>query len=190
MEVVLREDFPALGYTGDVVSVRRGYARNFLIPKGIAVERQSRKASMIEHVMQGIQAARKRRKLEAEAKAKELEAVVLQFKLKMGSQDKSFGSISSRDMLAALIEKGHTFERKQVRLAEPIRTPGKFTVSVQLHSEVLAKVAVVVEGISSKSAKSEAEEISSDSSKESIESTDESVLADEIAESQDSAELE
>lgn len=144
MDVVLKEDFPALGYVGDRVSVKAGYARNFLIPRGLAVEASSRNARTLQHRLAGIMARKQRLKTEAEEHARTVEAAALEFTLKIGEKGRSFGSISVRDILAALEEKGHVFDRRQIRLAEPIKSGGSFEVEVKLHSEVAARVAIEV----------------------------------------------
>lgn len=144
MEVILQQDFPSLGYVGDRVAVRNGYARNYLIPRGIAVEAFSHNARLLNHRMAGIIAKRKRLKAEAEALASSLAKVELEFTLKQGAQGRSFGSITSKDIEVALKEKGFTIDRKQVKVTEQLRKAGTFTVEVKLHSEVVVPVTINV----------------------------------------------
>ncbi len=146
MEVILQEDYPQLGYVGDRVNVRNGFARNFLIPKGIAFEAGSRNARELEHRLKGVLAKRKKRFAEAQALGKEVSQVALNFKLKMGEKGKSFGSVTSRDIHSAFEAAGHVLDRKQIRLLESIKAPGKYFVEVKLHSEVVIKLPVSVEG--------------------------------------------
>lgn len=157
MEVILQEDFPSLGYVGDKVAVRRGYARNYLLPRGIAVEVTSRNHRMLEHKLTAVRAKRNRLKTLAEEVAQKLSQEVLEFELKVGDKGKTFGSISSREVLDALVKKGYKLERKQVRLLEAIRNVGEFVIEVKLHSEVTVQVPVKVTGkIMKKSPEAEA----------------------------------
>lgn len=144
MEVILQEDFPSLGYVGDKVSVRGGYARNFLIPRGIALESSADNQRMLKHRLGAVQAKKIKLRSEAEAAAKSLEAVTLEFTLKLGERGKSFGSITSKDIEKALADKGFALDKRQIRLVEPFRGAGVYTVDVKLHSEVIAKVPVKV----------------------------------------------
>ncbi len=145
MELILEEDFPMLGFVGDRVVVKNGYARNFLIPRGIASEVSSRKARELEHKLAGINAKKKRLKEEAEKLGTEITGVPFSYTIKLGEQGKSFGSITNRDLQATLEQKGYTVERRQIKLAEPIKAAGTYTVSIQLHSEVAVDCTVTVE---------------------------------------------
>lgn len=144
MEVILREDFPALGYIGDRVSVKRGYARNFLIPRGVAVECGSGSARVIAHQMAGINAAKARLKVKAEEAGKALSAAKLEFVLKLGGQGRSFGAVTVKDIDLALQQQGFQIDRRQLKLNESIKCAGDFEVSVKLHSEVVVTLPVKV----------------------------------------------
>jgi len=147
MQIILREDYPSLGYVGDVVDVRPGYARNFLIPRGLASESHSRNAKMLKHQMDQIRAKRLKLQKEAESRAKSMDGMVLLFELKIGEHGKSFGSISSKDIHQELERLGHSFDKKQIKLAEPIKSGGEFKVDVQLHGEVSVSIPVKVEAL-------------------------------------------
>lgn len=144
MKVILREDYPSLGYIGDVVAVRGGYARNFLLPRGIAVEAQSPKAKQLEHILSGINAKKAKKKAEAEAFAKRLEGIPLEFTLKLGEQGKSFGAVTVHDIELEFRKHDIQLDRKQIRLGEAIKSGGTFDVHVKLHSEVSTVVRVKV----------------------------------------------
>ncbi len=144
MEVILQENYPSLGYVGDRVNVKGGFARNFLIPRGIAIEASSRNERVLKHRLQHVMAKRVRLKSEADALAKQLSETALEFTLKMGEAGKSFGSVTSRDVETALKAKGFEVDRKQIRLTESLRKAGDFTVAVKLHAEVSATVPVKV----------------------------------------------
>jgi large subunit ribosomal protein L9 len=144
MEVILREDYISLGYIGDTVRVRRGFARNYLIPRGIAVEASSQNERALTHKLGSIMAKRIKKKAEAEAFGKVLEQVTVEFTLKVGAKGKSFGSVTSRDIEASLKALGYEIDRRQIRLAETIKGPGVYKVEVKLHSEVTVGVQVKV----------------------------------------------
>jgi large subunit ribosomal protein L9 len=144
MEVILREDFISLGYVGDRVKVRRGFARNFLIPRGVAVEASSANERALQHKLGAIVAKRLKKKAEAEAFAKVLEQVTVELTLKVGGQGKSFGSITAKDIEEALKNLGYSVDRRQIRLAEVIKGVGQYKVDVRLHSEVVVSVQLKV----------------------------------------------
>lgn len=146
MEVILQQNFPALGYVGDTVKVKPGYARNYLIPRGLAVEASSESQRYLKHVLSTISAKRLKLRSEAQSISERLEKVSLEFSIKLGAGGKSFGSISVRDIEAQLKEKGFELDRRQIRLLEPIRKAGEYKVQVKLHSEVHASVPVLVKG--------------------------------------------
>jgi large subunit ribosomal protein L9 len=142
MEVILQADFPTLGYVGDRVDVANGYARNFLIPRGIAVEASSRNERQIKHLLSAINVKKARLRGEAETLAKKLEGVNLEFKLRVGEGGKTFGSITTKDIEAAFKAQGFEILRKQIRQVEPFKKAGDYKVQVKLHSEVVASVGV------------------------------------------------
>jgi len=145
MEVILQQDYPALGYVGDVVKVKRGYARNFLIPRGVALELSSRNAKLLAHKMAGVQAKKAKLKLQAEELALRLREVSLEFSLTAGQAGKAFGAVSGRDIELELNKKGYAFERRQIRLAQPIKNSGTFKVEIKLHSEVIVPLEIKVQ---------------------------------------------
>ncbi len=147
MEVILKEDFPQLGFIGDSVRVKPGYARNFLIPRGLAVIANTRQANVINHEMQAINAKKTKLKELATDKKSKIESLSLAFTLKAGEEGKIFGSITSQHIEDSIKGEGIEIDRKQIRLFEPLKSEGEFEVPVKLHSEVVAalKVAVSVE---------------------------------------------
>lgn len=157
MEVILQQDYPALGYVGDVVKVRSGYARNFLIPRGVALELSSRNAKLLTHKMAGVQAKRTKLKAQAEEVATRLKEVKLEFTLIFGQAGKAFGAVSARDIELDLNSKGFTFERRQIRLAQAIKSAGTFKIEVKLHSEVVVPLEVKVQVQKAVSPEGEAE---------------------------------
>lgn len=144
MEVILTTDYPSLGYVGDRVAVRRGYARNFLIPRGIAVETASHNARLLAHRMAGINAHKAKLKAQATELSEKLSRVKLEFTMKIGSQGKSFGAVTVKDIELALEAQGFKFERRQVRLSESIKAAGEYEIQIKLHSEVTVSLPVKV----------------------------------------------
>ena len=144
MEVILREDINNLGTRGQVVKVASGYARNFLIPKKLAVTATESNKKIVEQERQGH--LRKEAKLQGEAQdlAKLVNGVSVTIKQKSGENDQLFGSVTSKDVADALAAKGFTIDRREIQLDEPIKSLGEFKVPVKLHREVTAEVTVVV----------------------------------------------
>lgn len=144
MEVILREDFLPLGYVGDTVNVKRGFARNFLIPRGVAIESSSQNERALKHKLSAIVAKRIKKKAEAEAFGNTLSQIIVEFTLKMGAGGKSFGAITARDVEGALKNLGYTVDRRQIRLVDVIKTPGQHKAEVKLHSEVSVPLQIKV----------------------------------------------
>lgn len=144
MEVILREDIEKLGSRGEVVKVAPGYARNFLIPKKLAVAATGSNKKIVEQERQAH--VRKEAKLEGEAAdlAKLLNGVSVTIRQKAGENDQLFGSVTSKDVADALAAKNFTIDRRKIQLDEPIKQLGEFKVPVRLHREVTAEVTVVV----------------------------------------------
>ena len=145
MKLILREDVYNLGKGGDLVEVKAGYGRNFLIPGGLAVLANPKNIREVEH--QKAVAAAKAAKLRAsaEAIAKRLSDTPVSLRRKVGEQDKLYGSVTAMDVAEALAARGLDIDRRTIDLSEPIKTLGDFEVSVKLHSDVVGKVKVKVE---------------------------------------------
>jgi large subunit ribosomal protein L9 len=144
MEVILREDVSNLGTRGQVVKVAAGYARNFLIPKKLAVTATDSNKKIVEQERQAH--LRKEAKLEGEAQdlAKLVNGVSVTISQKAGENDQLFGSVTSKDVADALAAKGFTIDRRKIQLDEPIKQLGEFKIPVRLHKDVTAEVTVVV----------------------------------------------
>ena len=144
MEIILQQDFPALGYVGDRVKVKGGYARNFLIPRGIGIEASIKNEKLLQHRLGGVNARRIKLRGKALEYKEKLESVSLAFFLRVGGSGKSFGSITSKDIEQSLHKEGFVLDRKQIVLTEPIKKVGEHKVLIKLHSEVMASVLVKV----------------------------------------------
>ncbi|MBW1808218.1 MAG: 50S ribosomal protein L9 [Deltaproteobacteria bacterium] len=144
MKVILREDVPELGAVGELVSVKDGYARNYLIPKQLAVLANTKNIRQMDHQKRLIEANKVRVRKEAGDIAGQLETVSCTIPMLVGEQDKLFGSVTSKDIEEALQHEGITLSRKRIILDEPIKSLGVYTVDVRLHSEVTAKLKIWV----------------------------------------------
>lgn len=146
VKVILRQDIEKLGSEGDVVSVRAGYARNYLLPKGFAYDATPANLRRIEDERRRAEERARRDYLEARRRAKALEGVSLTFQVLAGEESKLFGSITNADIADKLNEQGLDFEvdRRQIELEEPIKSLGVFSVPVRLHAEVKPEIKVWV----------------------------------------------
>jgi large subunit ribosomal protein L9 len=146
--ILLREDIDDLGARGEIVRVRAGYARNYLLPRKLAVEATT---SNVKHIERERAALLKREATEratAEGQGQQLGALVLTFNRKAGEQGLLYGSVTSMDITEALQERGYEIDRHRIHLREPIKRIGDFTVPLRLHREVTIdlKVKVAPEG--------------------------------------------
>ena len=144
MEIILREDIDNLGNRGEVVKVAPGYARNFLLPKRLAVEATDSNRKIVEQERQAHLRREAKDKSEAEDLSKLLTGVTVTIAQKAGENDQLFGSVTSKDVADALAQKNFTIDRRKVLLDEPIRQLGEFKVPVRLHKDVTAEVTVQV----------------------------------------------
>jgi large subunit ribosomal protein L9 len=145
MKLILREDVYNLGKGGELVEVKPGYGRNFLIPRGLAVLANPKNIREVEHQKSVAAAKAAKLKASAEAVAKRLSETPLSFKRKVGEQDKLYGSVTAMDLAEALAGRGVQIDRRAIDLPEPLKTLGDFEVGVKLHSDVVGKVKVKVE---------------------------------------------
>jgi large subunit ribosomal protein L9 len=144
IEVILREDIKTLGRVGEMVRVKPGYARNYLLPQGLAYEATEGNKKRIAAETRVRSARNQAEQAEAERAAATLREVTLTLSGKAGEEGKLFGSITSQDIAAALAQQGHTVDRRRIELEHPIKTTGTHTVTVRLHPEVHADVRVSV----------------------------------------------
>ncbi len=140
MKIILREDYNPLGKVGDAVTVKDGYARNFLIPKNIAVPAISRNIKLLEEERKLFQHKQNKDKRKAEGMAKELEKISLTATVSVGEEDRVFGSVTAQTIADLLKEKGYDIDKRKIQLDEPIKALGVYTISVKLHPEVDAEV--------------------------------------------------
>lgn len=144
MEVILRQAVDNLGRPGDVVAVSPGYARNFLLPRGIAYQATEGNKKRIAQEKSRLEAAEAERREAAEAVAKQLEEVSITFSARVGEEGKLFGSVTAGDIAEQLAAQGFTIEKRQVDLAEPIKMLGVYRIPVRLHADVHPEIKVWV----------------------------------------------
>ena len=146
LKVILRQDVAELGQSGDIVTVKPGYARNFLLPRGMAYEATNANIKQIEEEKRRGEAKSKGLMLEARRRASQLEPISLTFHANAGEEGKLFGSITSADIAERLKEQGLDFEvdKREIELDEPIKTLGVHNVAIRLHTDVKPEIKVWV----------------------------------------------
>ena len=144
MEVILTEDVPHLGNMGDVVDVKPGYGRNYLIPKRLAVLATRASKKQFEHVLRQVESKREALRSSALEKAEKLGDISITIAKKRGDDDRLFGSVTNRDIEAALAALGHDVDRRRIVMKEPFKTLGIYAVPVKLHADVEVPVQVWV----------------------------------------------
>jgi len=144
VQVILSEDVHNLGDAGDVVKVKPGYARNFLIPQGKALPATAARVHEVEHKRRVIAEKRAKEMKDLEGVKLRLEATLLEIAAQVGEEGKLFGSVTSANLADLLGEKGIEIDRRKIVLAEPIKSVGEHTVTVRLRSDVTASIKVTV----------------------------------------------
>jgi large subunit ribosomal protein L9 len=144
MEVILRQAVESLGKPGDVVKVSNGYARNYLLPHGVAFEATPGNLKRIQQERDRLEAAENERRAAAQGLAEKLEQVQLTFSARVGDEGKLFGSVTSADVAQQLESQGFHVEKRQIDLHEPIKALGVYRVPVRLHADVKPEIRVWV----------------------------------------------
>jgi len=144
MEVILRQDVASLGKAGELVKVKPGYARNYLLPHGLAYEATAGNKQRIAAESKARTARVAAERQEAEAQAGRLNGVSLTLSRKAGEGDRLFGSITAQDVAEALAAQGQTVDKRRIELEHPIKTVGQHTIPVRLHQDVTAEVRLTV----------------------------------------------
>ncbi|MFA5353505.1 MAG: 50S ribosomal protein L9 [Thermodesulfovibrionales bacterium] len=144
MQVILKESVRELGQMGDVVNVKDGFARNFLIPKGFAVEANPRNIRALEHEKRKIQDLARKVRAGAEDLAARVSGASVTITAKAGEEEKLFGSVTAMDIAEALLKAGIEIDKRKIVLEEPIKRLGSYTVPVKIHSDVVAELKIQV----------------------------------------------
>jgi len=144
MEVILQQDVENLGTIGDVVKVKPGYARNFLFPRGLALEADAKNLAMLEHRKRAMVAKRAKVQKANQAAATRLGAVSISITARAGEEDKLFGSVTNADIQKELAAQGFEVDRKKILLDAPIKTVGEHSVTIDLGAGVRTPIKVTV----------------------------------------------
>lgn len=145
MEVILREEVEKLGHRGSLVKVADGYARNYLLPKKLAVVATDANRKIVEQEREAWLRKEAKLKTDADDLGKLLSGVTLTFRQKVGEHDHLFGSVTAKDIAEALEKQNFHIDRRKVMLEEPIKTLGEHRVTLRLHRDVSTEIPVVVE---------------------------------------------
>lgn len=144
MEVILQEDISTLGKAGEIVNVKPGYARNFLLPRGKAVKADAGNLKSLEHHRKVASSKQAKLKAEAEKHAAIIKGVKVTIEAEVGEEGKLFGSVTTGDIVAALKALGHTVEKTQVQLKDHLKQVGTHTVEIKLLADVIVPITVNV----------------------------------------------
>ncbi len=144
MKIILKEDIKKLGKMGQIVDVADGYARNYLVPKGLAVEASTKNIRSLEHEKKIIQEKARKHKDSAQDLASRISALTLTIKAKAGEEEKLFGSVTTMDIAEALLTQGVEIEKKKIVLEEPIKRLGSYSVQIKLHPDVSVPLTIEV----------------------------------------------
>ena len=143
-KVLLREDVDDLGARGEIVRVRAGYARNYLLPRNLAVEASAGNVKGIEQERAALLKKEAKERATAESQSQQMGSLVLEFKRKAGEQGALYGSVTSMDIAEALHQRGYEIDRHRIHLREPLKRLGEYTVPIRLHREVTMELQVKV----------------------------------------------
>ena len=144
MQVILREDVDNLGKIGDLVKVKDGYARNFLVPAKKAIEATPKNVKAMEHAKKMVSDRIRTLKKSASADADRIKSLAVTIKAKVGEEGKLFGSVTTMDIADAMQAQGVAIDKRKIMLEEPIKRTGDYTVPVKLHTDVVADLKVSV----------------------------------------------
>jgi large subunit ribosomal protein L9 len=144
VQVILSEDVHALGEAGDIVNVKPGFARNYLVPQGKAVAATAERVHQVEHQKRVISEKRAKELKDLESVKARLDATKLEIEAQAGEEGKLFGSVTAQNLADLLAEKGLDVDRRKIVLAEAIKTTGEHTVAIRLRSDVVAEFTVSV----------------------------------------------
>jgi large subunit ribosomal protein L9 len=145
MKVILTENISSLGQIGEVVNVAPGYARNFLLPQGLALEATGKSVRELEHKRRILEQKREKFRQEMLSLAEKLNHVKLTMRRKVVEGDKLYGSVSSVDILSALEEQGFDLPKKSIQMEQPVKQVGEFSIPVRVDQEITAQVTLTIE---------------------------------------------
>jgi large subunit ribosomal protein L9 len=144
MQIILQEDVEKLGHRGQVVEVAEGYARNYLLPRKLALPVSAGNLKQLEQIKRSLAKREATEHDGAQKQAELLAALTVEFARKAGENDQMFGSVTAADIAEALAAQGYTVDKRRIQLDQPIKTLGEYQVPAKLHREVTASIKVVV----------------------------------------------
>ena len=144
VQIILARDVPNLGHIGELVSVRPGYARNYLVPQGLALPASEKRVTVLKHQQQVVEHKRRLLRKASEDRAQELALLQVTLTARMGEQGKLFGSISNRDIAKALAAQGQVLDHRDIKLDGPLKTVGLHLVDIRLEADVTTQIKVVI----------------------------------------------
>ncbi len=144
VKLILSEDVPKLGHAGDLVSVKPGYARNYLVPQGLAIHATEGRIAELEHHKRQIEEKVQKDRLLKEAERDRIQGTAVEVAAQVGVEGKLFGSVTAMQIAELLAEQGVEVDRRRIDLKSPIKEVGEHTVPIRLHRDVSAEVTVVV----------------------------------------------
>ena len=147
MKIILLESVRGLGDPGDIINVKSGYARNYLIPKDMAIYATKANISKIEYQVEKSKEIEAQKVEKLKEVAIKLDKLTLKFELKAGEEDKLFGSVTNQMIIDNLLEQGYNIEKKDIAIPEPIKTLGNHYINVYLHKEVESRIKVKVKAL-------------------------------------------
>jgi len=158
MKIILKEDVDNLGDMGNVVEVKNGYGRNYLIPRDLAVEANTKNIKQMEHQQMLLQSKIKKAKLEGEDLAAKISAISISIDVKSGEEGKLFGSVTSKDIAEAINAQGVEIDKRKINLQDPIKRLGEYDIPVKVRQDVIATVKLEVKSSEVVAAPAAAEE--------------------------------
>ena len=144
MKVILKENVESLGKAGDTLKVADGYARNFLIPRGLAIEESSKSMKVLEQEKKTILQKVEKEKKKAELLLEKMKGVTCTISRRVGEQEKLFGSVTTKDIETSLLDQGIEIDRKTIILEEPIKSLGEFPVKIRLQPGMYSEIKVII----------------------------------------------
>jgi len=144
MQLILQEDVEKLGHRGQVVEVAEGYARNYLLPRKLALPVSPGNLKQLEQIKRSLAKREATEREGAQKQAELLGTLVIEFARKAGENDQMFGSVTAADIAESLVAKGYSVDKRKIQLDQPIKTLGEYDVPAKLHREVTASLKVVV----------------------------------------------
>ena len=172
MKVILKEDVDNLGDMGNVVEVKNGYGRNYLIPRDLAVEASTKNIKQLEHQKKLLQSKIKKAKLEGEDLASRISAISISIEVKSGEEGKLFGSVTSKDIAEAIAAQGVEIDKRKINLQEPIKRLGEYEIPVRVRQDVNATVKLEVKSSDVVAAPEASEEAKTEEASASEEATE------------------